>query len=184
LDTGRTYGATPMEPDHPESEDELALTAAIYMLRTTQQHHVQLSAMADIKANILITAASILLSASIALTSSDGFRLSLLVLSTGVVFGLFFAVLAVLPKFPRAPRPPGNLLFFGTFAHVAEDEFVDRLVRFTSDRRLVFQAQARDIHQLGSYLAASKYRWLRLAYVAFLVGLGGGALVELVTTLS
>lgn len=171
-----------MEPDHPDSEGELALTAAIYMLRTTQQHHVQLSAMADIKANILITAASILLSASIALTSSDGFRLSLLVLSTGVVLGLFFAVLAVLPKFPRAPRPPGNLLFFGTFAHLDEDEFVEGLVDLTSDRRRVFETQARDIHQLGSYLAASKYRWLRLAYVAFLAGLVGGAVVELATT--
>ena len=38
---------------------------AVYMLRNVQQHHVQLSAMADLKASIVITAASIVLSIAV-----------------------------------------------------------------------------------------------------------------------
>jgi hypothetical protein len=160
---------------------EAGMTAAIYMLRTTQQHHVQLSAMADIKANILITASSILLSVTIALSPTDGFRPSMALLATGVLVGLFFAVLAVVPKFgrPRGADSRTNLLFFGSFAHMPEEAFVAELMELSEDAGRVFAAQARDIHQLGSYLESSKYRWLRLAYVAFLVGLVGGGLVEL-----
>lgn len=163
------------------SETELGLTAAIYMLRTTQQHHVQLSAMADIKANILITASSILLSVTIALAPVQGFRPSLVALAVGVLVGLFFSVLAVLPKFGRSEG--GNLLFFGTFARIDQDEFVGRLLDLATEPGRVFEAQARDIHQLGSYLEASKYRWLRFAYLAFLAGLGAGGLIEMVSLL-
>ena len=53
------------------------------------------------------------------------------------------------------------------------------MTELSKDADRVFAAQARDIHQLGSYLESSKYRWLRLAYVAFLVGLVGGGIVEL-----
>lgn len=160
---------------------DAGMTAAIYMLRTTQQHHVQLSAMADIKANILITASSILLSVTIALSPTEGFRPSLALLATGVLVGLFFAVLAVVPKFGRPKRADRgmNLLFFGSFARMPEDEFITALAELSNDPRRVFAAQARDIHQLGSYLESSKYRWLRLAYVAFLSGLVGGGLLEL-----
>ncbi len=162
------------------------MTAAIYMLRTTQQHHVHLSAMADMKANILITAASILLSVTVALSPTEGFRPSLALLATGVLVGLFFAVLAVVPKFGRRRRPDGrmNLLFFGSFAHMPEDEFITTLSELSKDPDRLFAAQARDIHQLGSYLESSKYRWLRLAYVAFLSGLVGGGVLELAQQLS
>lgn len=160
---------------------DAGITAAIYMLRTTQQHHVQLSAMADLKANILITASSILLSVTIALSPTEGFRASLALLATGVLVGLFFAVLAVVPKFgrPKHGDRQMNLLFFGSFAHISEDEFTAALADLSKDPERVFAAQARDIHQLGSYLESSKYRWLRLAYLAFLSGLVGGALLEL-----
>ncbi|MGF1668303.1 MAG: Pycsar system effector family protein [Acidimicrobiia bacterium] len=160
---------------------DAGMTATIYMLRTTQQHHVQLSAMADIKANILITASSILLSVTIALLPTEGFRPSLALLATGVLVGLFFAVLAVVPKFGR-PKPADhrmNLLSFGSFAHIPEDDFIAALTELSKDADRVFAAQARDIHQLGSYLESSKYRWLRLAYLAFLAGLVGGGIVEL-----
>jgi hypothetical protein len=162
------------------------LSAAIYMLRTTQQHHVQLSAMADIKANILITASSILLSVTIALSPSGEFRLSLALLAAGVLLGLVFAVLAVLPKFkaPGKRRAGGNPLFFGTFADMDEDAFVAEIMTLAGSARSAMEAQARDIHQLGSYLERSKYRWLRRAYLAFLMGLFAGGLAELVTALS
>ena len=161
-------------------DEAIGLTTSIYMLRTTQQHHVQLSAMADLKANILITASSILLSVVIAL-SADDFRASLGVLAIGTVAGLFFAVVAVVPKFGRSTGDKTNLLFFGSFAHLTEDEYLDRMTGLVRDPRAILAAQVRDIHQLGRYLETSKYRWLRMAYGCFLLGLLGGGIVEIVT---
>ncbi len=164
-------------------DDAIALTTSIYMLRTTQQHHVQLSAMADLKANILITASSILLSVIIALSTDDDFQVSLAVLAGGTVVGLFFAVVAVVPKFGRRSGAGAgfNPLFFGSFAHVSEDEYLERMIVLARDPRAILAAQVRDIHQLGRYLETRKYRWLRVAYGCFLLGLIGGGVVEIVT---
>lgn len=163
---------------HSYDEPAFGSDAAVYMMRATQQHHIHLSSMADVKANILITASSILLSVIIALSASDGFRASLAFLATLTVTGLFFAVVSVLPKFGRRPAPGNNILFFGVFAHMSEDEFIEELADIVAEESRVFEAQAREIHQLGTYLHESKYRWLRVAYLSFLVGLVGGGVLE------
>jgi len=51
------------------------------LLRTVQQHHVQLSVMADIKANILITISSILLTIAVARANDPQLRPALLTLA-------------------------------------------------------------------------------------------------------
>ena len=40
-----------------------------------------------------------------------------------------------------------------------------------NDPSLTYQIQLREIYSLGSFLAQKKYRYLRLAYTAFIVGL-------------
>lgn len=164
----------------PLADEAVGLTASIYMLRTTHQHHVQLSAMADLKANILITASSILLSVIIALSADDDFAVSLAVLAAGTVAGLFFAVIAVVPKFRRSRPDAFNTLFFGSFAHIPEDEYLERMTALARDPNAILAAQVRDLYQLGCYLETRKYRWLRVAYGCFLVGLIGGGVAEII----
>ena len=48
---------------------------AIYMVRTMQQHHVQLSIMADQKANMLIGATFVVLTLAIGQSQSSSFSL-------------------------------------------------------------------------------------------------------------
>lgn len=175
---------------HEDWLDEKASSAAIYLLRTTQQHHVQLSAMADLKANILITASSILLSVSIGLSSTDvGFRPSLAVLGLLTMVGLAFAVFAVLPKYwpgrrldPKAPT--FNLLFFGHFSKISPEEFTEEILDLTTDYEKMVRTQAKDIYELGAYLEKYKYRFLRYAYAFFLAGLVLGGAVEAFTQLT
>lgn len=162
------------------ADDAAGLTASIYMLRTTHQHHVHLSAMADLKANILITASSILLSVIIALSADSRFEASLAVLAGGTVAGLFFAVIAVVPKFRRGTGGEFNPLFFGSFAHLDVDDYLARMTRLAGDPAAILAAQVRDLHQLGCYLETRKYRWLRVAYGCFLAGLIGGGITEIV----
>ena len=73
------------------------------LLRTAQQHHVQLSMMADMKANILITVSSIVLTFSLRELAVPELKYAALVLAGFTLAALFLAVLAVLPKY----RPLG-----------------------------------------------------------------------------
>jgi hypothetical protein len=158
---------------------------AVYMLRNVQQHHVQLSAMADLKASIVITAASIVLSISVGF-SVDEVRPSLLVLSGFMAVALVMAILAALPKVKPSHHitetlPSGfNLLFFSHFVSLDLDRYVAEMEPLLEDQRALAQAQVKDIYEMGVYLERDKYRYLRYAYVVFVAGLLAAGVVEVV----
>jgi hypothetical protein len=162
----------------PLADDAVGLTASIYMLRTTHQHHVQLSAMADLKANILITISSIVLTLSIRQFGDSALRPSLLVLAGFTLVALVLAILAVLPKYrPTRLEHPGanlpsqfNLLFFGHFAELPRDRFLREIASALRNDGSVYWTMAKDIYGLGWYLSHHKYRYLRLSYLFFLAG--------------
>lgn len=144
------------------------------VLRTVQQHHVQLSAMADQKASLLITISSIVLTIALSRLDEPQLRPALLTLAAACLLSLLLAIFAVLPTFaPRAVRKgrvPRNLFFFGHFGTLTEDEFMREMEPLLSSDALLYEAALRDIHSLGTYLYRKKYRFLRFAYVALLAG--------------
>lgn len=162
------------------------------LLRTAQQHHVQLSVMADTKANIVITVSSIVLTLSLGRLNDPSLHHAMAVLAVFTLLALFLAVLAVLPKYrplrlpsPDAPLPPQfNLLFFGHFAELTKDRFLDEVERALQPDGSVYRTMAIDIHSLGAYLAHYKYRYLRGAYLSFLCGFVGACGVQLVRVLA
>src|SRR5436190_9564669 len=88
------------------------------LLRTTQQHHVSLSVMADTKANILITVSSIILTLILGKMTDPHLRAAMATLAGFIFAALLLAVISVLPKYrplriaSGAPLPPHfNLLF-------------------------------------------------------------------------
>jgi hypothetical protein len=148
------------------------------LLRTTQQHHVQLSAMADLKANILITISSIVLTLSMRQLNDPVLRPSLLVLAAFTLVALALAILAVLPKYrpirlkdPQASLPAQfNLLFFGHFAELPRERFLREIATAMRTDGSVYRTMAKDIYGLGWYLSHHKYRYLRWSYIFFLAG--------------
>lgn len=143
--------------------------AADNLLRTAQQHHVQLSVMADTKASILITVSSIVMTIALSRAGEPHLRPALLTLALSCLTSLILAVIAVLPTFSKGSGPR-NLLFFGHFATMDEDEFMRAMDRMLSCDENVYEAAVRDIYSLGSYLHRKKYRFLRYAYIALLAG--------------
>lgn len=162
------------------------------LLRTTQQHHVHLSAMADTKANIVITVSSIVLTLSLGRLNDPTLHHAMAVLAVFTLLALFLAVLAVLPKYrplrlahPNAPLPPQfNLLFFGHFAELTKQRFLDEIARSLKADGSVYATMASDIYSLGWYLSHDKYRYLRGAYLSFLCGFVGAVGVQLVRVLA
>lgn len=156
------------------------------LLRTAQQHHVQLSTMADMKANILITVSSIVLTLSLRELAAPEFKHAALVLAGFTLAALFLAVLAVLPKYrplrlasAEASLPSAfNVLFFGHFAELDQDRFQREIAQRMRSDAAVYAAQSHDLYSLGVYLARHKYRYLRLSYLFFLSGFVAALLVK------
>ena len=144
------------------------------LLRTTQQHHVQLSAMADTKASILITISSIVLTIALSRFDQPSLRPALLTLASASLLSLLLAIVAVLPTFaPRAVRKGReklNILFFGHFATMSEEEFMEAMAPVLLSDEELYEAALHDIYSLGTYLYRKKYRFLRFAYIALLAG--------------
>lgn len=162
------------------------------MFRNTQQQLVALSGQADLKASILITASSVVLTVGVTQADDSRFTVAFATLAALLLLALIGAILCVLPSFvpwdPGKPVPGAgdelNLLFFGDFTTLPESEYVQRLGQLSRDDASVYEAQARDNYRQGSYLIAHKYRFLRLGYLMFLLGFLVSTVVMLVTLVS
>lgn len=148
------------------------------LLRTVQQHHVQLSLMADTKASILITISSIVCTIALSRSGEPHLRPALMTIAVSSLISLLLAIVAVLPTFGRPRHGSMNILFFGHFAPMSEDEYMNELHTIVADDSVLYEAAVRDIHSLGVYLYRKKYRFLRFAYVALLAGFIIATVVE------
>lgn len=144
---------------------------AIHLVRTTQQIQVQLSAMADHKASILMGATFVVFTITLNQTSKGAVAPEMLVLAAFALFSAAFAVMSVLPAVRPKPGAPLNLLFFGSFTQLDQEDYIERLVASLEDEEQVYRTMARDIYQNGSVLRRKKYRYLALAYRTFLLGM-------------
>jgi len=145
----------------------------IYVLRTTQQHHVMLGMMADQKANIILGAFLIFITVTQSvLEKYNMYNAPIWTLSAFFTLSAIFALLVIAPRFrsinPKSARP-SNLLFFGSFSKLGQDEYIqtmkDNLQNNEQARALILK----DIYQIGMVLD-KKYSNLRLSYIS--LGLG------------
>lgn len=143
----------------------------VQTMRTTQSLHVSLSQMADQKSSILMGATLVIFTITIGQARGSGAPLPLLVLGAFAFVTAVLVMLATLPavRFPHQPRV--NLLFFGSFTQLDEDDYVERLLAATRTEDDLKRIIAHDIYQNGRVLARKKYRLLGYAYRSFLLGL-------------
>lgn len=163
-----------------------------HMLRQTRLHHAQLSTMADLKANMLLTLASVAISLTAPHLFKPQFAGPALLFSVGCLLTIGLAIYAVMPKIPIPSNdqsrpdiksPTFNLLFFGDFIRLGYDEFEAAMEETMNDHSQTYQVQIRELYTLGVFLARKKYRFLRLAYLSFMAGLFGASLLLLLITL-
>ncbi|WP_176596265.1 MULTISPECIES: Pycsar system effector family protein [Sphingobium] len=146
---------------------------AIHLLRTAVQTNMQLSQMADQKANMLIGASMVIFTLCVAQLRSGALVWPVAALAVGVFLAATCAILAVLPSVSQSRGGVGdgdNLLFFGIFTSLSEAEFSDRMMALVSDDDALYRAMLRDMYQNGQVLQRRKYRWLGYAYRLFLTG--------------
>ena len=146
---------------------------SVHLLRTTQQVQYQLSQMADQKASMLLAATFVIFTVTVSQIHNMTNPTPLLVLGAAAFVAAFLAVMTVLPsvKTPPTVSGPANILFFGSFTQVPEDEYIAMMMKVCGDNQAVHEAFAHDIYQNGRVLAFKKYRYLGLAYRVLLGGL-------------
>jgi len=140
--------------------------------------------MADVKANIMLTLAALVLTFSIGYLNDPLLRWPVVVLILFCLGTVLFAAYAVMPKLdfdfrPKANSQHCNILFFGNFMNLDYEAFAEIMDEVMQTPERAYEAQIREIYELGVYLGYQKYRYVRLAYLSFIAGLLGSGLTFL-----
>ena len=163
-------------------------TAVDNILRVNHGNQMRLNLMADAKANIMITVASVVFSVAIANLDNELVKWPLLTFAFGCFFALLFAIFAIIPKtdYPKditgdidRKSPLFNPLFFGHFAHLPIEEYKEDYAETLMTDDSVYDAMAGDIYGQGKVLALRKYKFLKWSYMSFLLGMISAIIVFL-----
>jgi len=165
-------------------------TSVDNILRVNHGNQMRLGLMADQKANIMITVASIVFSITIANLDNEVMKWPLLTFVVGSFFSLLFAIFAIIPStdYPKKKgskeidreSPLFNPLFFGHFAHLSIEEYKEDYAETLMTDDKVYDAMAGDIYGQGKVLALGKYKYLKWSYSSFLWGMVGAITVFIV----
>ena len=152
------------------------------MFRNVIRTHVEFSAMADNKANIMISVNTLIIGGLITfllrkLDTNPQLIIPtfflLMVSLTCIVFG----VLVTTPKntdgvFSKADivNKKTNLLFFGNFFKMELKDFQWGMTEMMNDRDFLYGSMIKDFYFLGQVLG-KKYKYLRICYNIFMYGL-------------
>ena len=151
------------------------------MFRITSRNHLQLSSMADSKANIMISINTIVI--SVVLSTSTGkiaeyphLLMPVIVLSLVCLTTIVLAVLATRPVVSKGTflredilNKKTNLLFFGNFHGMDIEDYQWGVSEMMKDADYLYSSLTRDVFFLGKVLGR-KYRILRYAYTTFMIG--------------
>jgi hypothetical protein len=160
-----------------------------YMMQQTRNHHAQLSSMADMKANILLTLSAVVITLSVRHLTEPHLRWAALILIVFCLLTILLAAYAVMPKLPLSPgkkphpdlHAPGfDLLFFGNFIRLSYQEFEAAMEAVMNDPSRTYQVQVLELYTLGKFLAKEKYRFLQWAYLTFLAGILASGLMVII----
>jgi len=176
----------------PEFRNVTPCQTVDHALRTVTQNQVHQSAMADVKANIMITVCSIVVTLSAGQLNNPSLFLPVITMGAFALLALLLAILAVVPRLGHPTTPDGevdsshpsfSLLFFGHIGHMPIADFKRELAQLISDPAVLYDTIARDIHSQAQILARRKFRYLRWSYLFFITGIlaaAGSIVVRLV----
>ncbi len=164
-------------------EKKMPGSAIQTFFRTNYRNHINLSAIADNKANIMISVNAILISVVISILSYRNIpETNPMVLLPVVIFlvtgltSLIFAVLSIRPKITSqhdenssVEEVKKNIVFFGNYVNLDLDKYEEALDAVLRNGELLYGNMARDLYFLGKVLE-QKYNYLTMSYNIFMIG--------------
>ncbi|GET29403.1 Pycsar system effector family protein [Prolixibacter sp. SD074] len=165
------------------------------MFRITANNQMRLTAIADKKANILISINSILVSVSALVASKQSFLGGVLTFPVIILFifsllSMIFAILSCRPKLSSPKynetslkQREVNLLFFGNFSQLTFASYDKSVKEMMHDYDYLYSSMIKDQYYLGKSLFR-KYKLLRIAYNVFMYGFILAAITFLIVNLT
>lgn len=151
-------------------------------LKTALRNHIDLSSIADNKANMMLSINAMILTIGLPLlinitSQYPNMVFPILLLSLVSIISMIFATLATRPismkgltNLTDIPQRKSNLFFFGNFYKMKFDDFDAGIKQVIADDELLDNSITRDLFFLGKALG-KKYDHLRLCYNIFMYGL-------------
>jgi hypothetical protein len=152
------------------------------MFRSAYRTHINLSSIADNKANIMLSINAIILSITISTLVPRFYTDPQLVVPTILLLmvcltAIVFATLSTMPKVTQGTvsresieKGQANLIFFGNFFNMPLADYQWGMQRLIRDEPYVYDTMTKDLYFLGLVLA-KKYAYLRWCYLIFMYGL-------------
>ena len=161
--------------DQPVTEEAvLPRLMASNALRANLSKHMTLNQMADQKASMIMTAASLMLTISVTQYDKLGLQIFAILMATGGM-AILFSIFAIIPVLHV--KGVLNLFYFRSFEQVSEEEFKTAFKETLADKDKLYDAYLREIYYLGKYRLTRKYFWIRNGLWSLLTGLIVAALL-------
>lgn len=155
--------------------------SAQMMFKTALRNHIDLSNLADNKANIMLSVNALIVTVAVPMAASyisDNLILGVPVgtLLITCLASMIYATLATRPikmsgstSLDSIKKGTSNLFFFGNFYKMSFDEYQEGMEFVISDEENLDNSIQRDLFFLGKSLGR-KYQQLRICYNVFMVG--------------
>ena len=152
------------------------------MYRTTYRTHINLSSIADNKANIMLSINAIVISIALPqllplLENSKHLVVPTILLLIVCVAAIILATLSTRPKITEGKftredieNRTANLLFFGNFYEMPFKDYHWGMTEMIRDQDFLYSSMTKDLYFLGVVLA-KKYRYLSYCYAVFMYGM-------------
>jgi predicted metal-dependent HD superfamily phosphohydrolase len=152
------------------------------MFRNTVRTHVEFSAMADSKANIMISINTLIIGIIVTTLLRKLVEYPYLTAPTFILLAvcltcIIFAVFVTRPNITSGTftkldieQKKTNLLFFGNFFNMPLSDFEWGMDKLMHDKDYLYGSMVKDFYFLGQVLGR-KYKYLRICYTIFMYGL-------------
>lgn len=150
--------------------------------KTALRNHIDLSNIADNKANIMISVNALILTVALPFLiekSMDNhiFLAPTIILSVVCLVSMIYATLATRPikmkgntSLEQIKNNESNLFFFGNYHKMSYQEYKSGVAHILSDTKALDDSIIRDLFYLGKSLGG-KFEYLRLCYNIFMYGI-------------
>jgi len=150
--------------------------------RSAYRTQLDLTGLADMKANIMISINGLIITAIIAtegfsaITQSSSYYLPILLLLV-CILSMAFAMLAARPRVANYQVSENDLLtgnasllYFNNFLSISENQYAEATLALLDDTESIYRMMSQHIYNMGVVLSR-KYRLLRISYSVFLGGI-------------
>lgn len=165
-----------------QAKEKKTERGVVAMFRIMSENHVNLSQMADSKANIMISINTIVVSILVSvllgkLQFYPQYIIPTIMLMSVCLGAIVFAILATRPNITEGKFTEQdirdkkiNLLFFGNFYNMDLESYDWAMKEMMQDKEYLYGSMIKDIYFLGVVLAR-KYKLLRISYNIFMFGI-------------